>query len=127
MASALETLAEEARLNTSMQIEVKSVGDTSLAQTVGAELLSVAREALSNVVRHADASHATLEITAANGEVRLEIADDGKGFDADAPGRGGYHGLANMRRRAESMGGRLLVESAPGRGTRIIVVLPLPE
>ncbi|MEX0625899.1 MAG: ATP-binding protein, partial [Chloroflexota bacterium] len=90
-------------------------------------LISIAREALSNVVRHADASRATMEVTAANGEVRLEIADDGKGFDARTPGRGGHHGLANMLRRAESLGGSLLVESGPGRGTRIIVVLPLPE
>ncbi|MEX2135855.1 MAG: GAF domain-containing sensor histidine kinase [Chloroflexota bacterium] len=127
VASALETLAEEARLNGSMPIEVKSVGDTRLAPTIGAELISIAREALSNVVRHADASRATMEVTAANGEVRLEIADDGKGFDARTPGRGGHHGLANMLRRAESLGGSLLVESGPGRGTRIIVVLPLPE
>ena len=127
MASALETLAEETRLNTPITIEVKSVGDTSIAPAIGAELLSIAREALSNVVRHAEASRAMLEVTAANGEIRLEIADDGTGFDVDAPGRGGHHGLANMRRRAESLGGKLLVESAPGRGTRIIVALPLPE
>jgi signal transduction histidine kinase len=127
MGDALESLAEETRLNTALQIEVRAAGVAALPAAISTELLNIAREALSNVVRHAAATRATVEVTAANGQVRLEIADDGTGIDADAPGRGGHHGLANMRRRAESLGGGLAVDSAPGRGARIIVSLPLPQ
>jgi len=127
MASALESLAEETRLNTAMQIEVTTGMVVGLSPTVRGELLSIAREALSNAVRHAAAERATLQLGEADGELRLEIADDGTGFDTGAPAGDGHHGLANMRRRAESLGGGLQLESAPGRGTRIIATLPLPE
>jgi signal transduction histidine kinase len=127
VADALESLAEETRLNAAVQIDVTAAGVAALSPAVSTELLSIAREALSNVARHAGATRATVDVRATNGEVRLEVADDGAGFDAGAPGRGGHHGLANMRRRAESLGGGLVVESTPDRGTRIIVTLPLPE
>jgi two-component system, NarL family, sensor histidine kinase DevS len=125
--SALESLAEESRLNTRMQIEVNAPRVGGLSPMIRGELLSIAREALSNAVRHAGAARASIGMTARGGELRLEIADDGVGFDAGAPGRDGHHGLANMRRRAASIDGTLIVESAPGAGTRIIVALPLPE
>lgn len=127
MASALETLAEETRLHAPMQIEVQAAASPSLSPAVRGELLSIAREALSNAARHAAATRVTLEIVTGEGELRLEVADDGRGFDAAAPRRAGHHGMDNMRRRAESVGGKLLVESDPGGGTRIIVALPLPE
>ena len=127
MRSALETLAEETRLDTAMQIEVTAPVVAGLSPTIRGELRSIAREALSNAVRHAGATRTTVEIRAQEGEVRLEVADNGAGFDSTAPKSGHHSGLANMRRRAEALGGSLLVESAPGQGTRIIVTLPLPE
>jgi signal transduction histidine kinase len=125
--SALESLAEETRLNTAMQVEVTAGMVVGLSPTVRGELLSVAREALSNAVRHASATRTTIQIGEANGELRLEIADDGTGFETGARAQDGHQGLANMLRRAESLGGNLVLESAPGRGTRIIVTVPLPE
>jgi signal transduction histidine kinase len=127
LTSALESLAEEARLHSAVQIEVAAPLVAGLSPAVRGELLSIAREALSNVVRHAGATHATIEVAASNGELRLEVADDGAGFDASAPAVTGHHGLVNMRRRADALGGRLQVASAAGAGARIIVTLPLPE
>ena len=127
IASALETLVAETRLHSPLQIEVHAEASPALSATVSGELLSIAREALSNAARHASATTVVLSVGAADGELRLEVADDGVGFDAAAPRPAGHHGLNNMRRRAESLGGRLLVESGKGRGTRIIVALPLPE
>jgi signal transduction histidine kinase len=127
MGSALESLAEETRLNTTMQIEVTAPSVEGLSPTIRGELVSIAREALSNAVRHAAATRTTLQIGEVDGQLKLEIADDGTGFDAGAPAVDGHQGLANMRRRAESLGGNLMLESAPGRGTRIIVTVPLPE
>jgi signal transduction histidine kinase len=127
IASALESLAEEMRLHSPIQIEVDAEPVPSVSAAVIGELLNIAREALSNAVRHANASRVAIEIRVSEGELRLEIGDDGAGFDASAAATPGHHGLANMRRRAESIGGRLLVESREGGGTRIIVMLPLPE
>ena len=127
LGSALESLAEETRLNTTIEIDVAAQRVAKLSPVARGELLSIAREALSNVVRHAGATRATIEVAASDGKLRLVIADDGAGFDVTAPVPDGHHGLANMRRRAESLGGALVAESASGAGTRIIVTVPLPD
>jgi len=127
MAAGLETLAEEVRLHTPLQIDVQAAGAPRLPADVSGELLSIAREALSNVARHAAAAHATIGLAASGNQLRLEVSDDGRGFDPDAPVTTSHHGLANMRRRAEALGGRLEVVSGDAAGTRIILLLPLPE
>jgi signal transduction histidine kinase len=121
-------LATELERNGGVRVEVR-VDDPSDAidrlpiESV-AELLTITREALSNVARHAAASTARLELVADTAAVRLRLVDDGRGFAADRhPGRG-HHGLANMRARAEALGGAFEVHSAHGRGTRIIITLP---
>jgi signal transduction histidine kinase len=88
-----------------------------------AELLAITREALSNVARHAGATSCHVRLVADGDELRLEITDDGRGFDPTrAPARG-HHGLANMRTRAEALRATYDLGSAPGGGTRIIVTL----
>ncbi|WP_424215346.1 sensor histidine kinase [Streptomyces sp. BI20] len=92
-------------------------------------LLRIAQSALANVVRHAGADRAEITLTFMDASVTLDIVDDGAGFDPSAtPGTptGGF-GLPAMRARAESLGGLLTVESAPGQGTAVAVTLPLPE
>ncbi|HKA27517.1 MAG TPA: MASE1 domain-containing protein [Gaiellaceae bacterium] len=88
------------------------------------ELFAIGREALSNVARHAGARAATVRVTAGPGHVSLEVADDGRGFDAtlDHPG---HYGLESMRSRAADLGGDLAVASAPGAGTVIRVEVPV--
>ena len=91
-------------------------------------LLSVARELLINVVKHADATRVGLSVSRHQDAVVLQIVDDGRGFDlarraeAVAPG---HVGLASSVERVESLGGRLEIESAPGHGTRVRAELPL--
>jgi signal transduction histidine kinase len=87
------------------------------------EMLHIAREALSNTTRHADASRVRLALALEDGNVRLEVADDGIGFDPDRPPPHGHHGLANMRDRAQALGGSIDIRSQPG-GTTIIVYVP---
>ncbi len=86
--------------------------ETVLALTV--------REAVNNIQRHAQARHAAVALATEAGEAVLSIHDDGRG-GALVPG----NGLAGMRERIESLGGRLRVDSGPGRGTRIEARLPL--
>jgi len=90
------------------------------------EVLSVAREALSNIARHAKATRAEILVaTAGDGEeMTLTIIDNGVGFDPDAPRGLGHLGLANMDARMAGIGGALAIESSRDRGTRIIVQIP---
>ncbi len=85
-------------------------------------LLRVCQEALSNVRKHARAGEAAVRLTYADGAVRLEVTDDGAGFEPDAV-NGGY-GLRGMRGRVGEAGGRLTVCSAPGKGTSVTVEVP---
>jgi signal transduction histidine kinase len=84
------------------------------------EILMIVREAVSNCVRHARAVHATVSLYAREDHLRLLIADDGIGFTQEGIRRKGY-GLANMAARAKKLGGRVLVRSHVGKGTRILV------
>jgi signal transduction histidine kinase len=123
----LEHLATELRRGGGVDVSISVAGDDAAAdlpiETV-AELLALTREALSNVARHAAAAHAWVRCDADDHHVRLELADDGSGFDAASASERGHHGLANMRSRARSLGAQLEIESEPGVGTRIIVILP---
>ena len=83
----------------------------------------IAREALSNALRHSNASHIALRLGTDNSEAVFTIEDDGGGFAVGPATRRG-HGLDNMTRRAEEIGAVLLIESVPDRGTRIRVELP---
>ena len=93
-----------------------------LAPAREVEVYHIVQEALANVVRHANARHAslTLDRTATGCEVVIE--DDGVGLASDASScgeRGGHYGVEIMRERARRLGGEVSIESAPGRGTRV--------
>ncbi len=95
----------------------------SLIETV---LFRVTQEALTNVTRHADTNKASVYLDYAPGMVTLGVLDSGRGFDPNEPlhpPRG--WGLEGMRERVESVGGQLVLYSAPKRGTTIKVVIPL--
>ena len=87
-------------------------------------LFRVAQEALTNIVKHARASAVTIALRPEPGLVTLSVADDGAGFDGQAGAMAGGMGMASMRERAEAVGARSRIESAPGRGTRVIVEVP---
>ena len=81
----------------------------------------VCSEALANVAKYADASQARVTVVASDDELRVRVADDGVG-GADARRGSGLRGLAD---RVEALGGRLTIQSEPGRGTRVSGSLPL--
>lgn len=91
-------------------------------------LYRVVQEALANISRHAEARGATIRIDAHGTFIRLEIADDGKGFRPGAPppaGSGPRLGLLGMKERVEMVGGTLRIVSAPSAGTSIVAEIPL--
>jgi signal transduction histidine kinase len=90
-----------------------------------------AQEALTNVVRHAQAQHISIELSQTDGALELVVRDDGVGFDAtrtlDRAASHGHLGLLGMKERVQILGGDLEVNSEPGRGTCIRILVPLPE
>ena len=86
--------------------------------------LRIVSEALTNVARHAQATHACVQVEETETQLCLEVRDDGQGFDPDAV-EAGHYGLLGMRERARLAGGRLDVSSEQGKGTAIKVWLQL--
>ena len=102
----------------------EALGDGALEPAAEVQLLRIVQEALSNVRKHAAAERVRVVLSASDGEVQVEIEDDGCGFDPQAQRPSGCFGLQIMDERAREAGGSLRVFSAPGRGTRISVRLP---
>jgi signal transduction histidine kinase len=96
----------------------------ALSQDVETQLFAIGREALANVVKHAEATTAQVSVEARQGHVLLEIRDNGHGFDP-AGGHPGHFGLESMRGRAAEIGGRLTIASAPESGTAVRVRVPV--
>jgi signal transduction histidine kinase len=91
------------------------------------QLLRIIQEAMANVRKHAQASNVVVEVSQRDGSIHASISDDGHGFDPATLGRGAFprFGLATMRERAQSVGGRLEIDAAPGRGTTVEVSIPM--
>jgi len=90
-------------------------------------LMAAARELLANAAEHAEARSVVVRVAEQNGSVTLEVEDDGKGFDvAQLPTRlaEGHIGLQSQRERVESLGGRMEIDAAPGRGTTVQIRVP---
>lgn len=108
-----------------VHVEVEKPEPT-LSIEVRARMAAIIRVALSNIYRHAQATTVWLRLRDENGEVVLEIQDDGIGFDpGNVSEAHGQLGLIGIRERAEGMGGRLEIESAPTNGTKLVVRVPL--
>jgi signal transduction histidine kinase len=98
-----------------------------LVETV---IFRVVQEALTNVAKHAHADSVLLQATQSEGRLAVEIEDDGRGFDAATLARPGSDGrgwgLLGMRERVQMLGGTLQLDSTPGKGTRLVLTLPIP-
>jgi NarL family two-component system sensor histidine kinase LiaS len=97
-----------------------------LTQEQAGQLLPIAREAMSNSLRHSGAQTGLLALESEDGVVRLIVEDDGAGFDAATVHEGG-RGLNNMETRATMLGGRLEIRSYSGGGTRVECRFPLRQ
>ncbi len=126
LTDALEALAAEVRGNIPVTTQLPTGDELAISPEVIGELVSVAREALSNVMRHAVAHSATMRLTVGPDVLTLEVADDGRGFDVTRRRPPTHRGLINMRARAERLGALLRIESDYASGTRIIVTVPRP-
>ncbi|BBX35086.1 signal transduction histidine kinase [Mycolicibacterium mageritense DSM 44476 = CIP 104973] len=122
-------LASLARSIPGIDLDVE-LAETRVPDHIELALYRIAQECLQNVVKHAEAGRARLTFAVDDNVARLEIVDDGKGFDTfehplGSDEMGGY-GLLSMAERAEIVGGRLNIRSRPGSGTAVTATIPLP-
>ncbi|ATQ32074.1 sensor histidine kinase [Rhodococcus ruber] len=126
LAAALGRVLDRLRGDTGIDAELRVDGEPlPLPTGFDVALLRVAQSALANVRLHARARRVRVTLAYAPDEVRLDVVDDGAGFDVDAAGSGGGFGLTAMRDRLAELGGAVVVESAPGDGTAVAATLPV--
>ncbi|HZK31657.1 MAG TPA: sensor histidine kinase [Corynebacterium sp.] len=126
----VDSFARVGEINIDVDVEGETgEGGPQLPMKVEAALLRIAQGAVGNVVKHAGATRCRVTVTYLSDEVRLDVVDNGCGFDVEAvesrPAGLGHVGLSAMRLRAQELGGELVVESAPGGPTAVSAAIPL--
>lgn len=125
---ALDFLAEGMSKRSGVLITVEGSTEGRLPQAVETTLYRNVQEALNNVIKHARARHVTVKVTREARAVRCSVRDDGVGFEPSAV-KTAYEerglGHVGMRERLESLNGTLLITSAPGQGTELLMYIPL--
>lgn len=129
LAAAIRWYVKESVEPQGLQVEMRLNGlEQRLPHYIETAVFRIVQEAFNNIVKHASARRASVDVTYANGQVHLAIADDGRGFDLETIPRGQSRrgmGLMGMRERAEILGGTLKVISQPRVGTRVEAVIPV--
>ena len=123
----LRKFIDDAALDCDADIELEIRGSPrELRRGIAAELGQIAREALANACRHADASRIVVAIDFGHRALVVRVIDDGKGLNPQPPEPGAvpHFGLSGMRERAERLKASLAIDTAPGKGTDISVSLP---
>jgi signal transduction histidine kinase len=121
---ALKRVAEEAAGRWDAAVHTQAIAGLELEPQAREALLRIVGEAVTNAARHGHAKRIRLELEE-RPELQVRVVDDGVGFDAATlRERSGHHGITGMRERAEAVGGQLEIDSAPGRGTTVVVTLP---
>ena len=106
------------------ELEIASI--PASPDTLREHALRIVAEGLTNIARHAQASHAWVRIACADDQLEIEMRDDGRGFDPTAAAsESGHYGLLGMRERARLAGGTLAVESTSGKGTTVWLSVPI--
>lgn len=128
LTESLSSLVERVRDSSTTEIEcrIEDVDDT-LPPDAATHLYRICQEALNNVLRHANAQHASLTLVRDVGILHLDVRDDGVGFDVRTASGASGLGLTSIRERAQILGGNLEVHSLPGKGTYLHVRIPFTE
>lgn len=131
LAAALETYAERAaaRGNLELIVDLPDLASPPLPSNVRIALFRSAQEAISNVLKHSDATQLEIGLEERNGRLRLKIEDDGQGFESDMVSQRERQtlGLQIMHERIESIGGNIQIESRPGQGTQVVFEIERPS
>lgn len=124
LSQSIEEMIEMLTGGTQVRAECRIDAATNqLPEEMQWEIARIVREAVHNVVKHADAREVRVELSAVDGQVRLCVEDDGCGFDLGRPREG--FGLSGMRERTKNAGGLWWVYTQPSQGTQVIAVIPV--
>jgi signal transduction histidine kinase len=127
LVEAIQFLADEA--DTAGHLQVKFTypeGFERMSLMLEHSLARIVQESLTNIKRHADTNHAEIRLEKIGKKIRLQVKDQGVGFDLAAI-EPGHYGLEGIRERARVFGGKTVIDSQPGRGTLISVVVPVDQ
>jgi signal transduction histidine kinase len=125
LVNALCKSADALRVRHGIEVDADLGSEPDVPLALKQTLHRITQEALHNIVKHSGARHAAIMLSFAHGQIELDIRDDGRGFDPESAFPG-HLGLRTMRERALRLGGTLDVESAPGQGTRLYLLVPVP-
>jgi signal transduction histidine kinase/ligand-binding sensor protein len=125
LASALRARLAAVEGRSGLKTEVLVEKERRLPIKIEEELYRIAQEALNNVVKHAGATQDQIRLKCDENNLSMQMSDDGKGFEPEAVSKSGGFGLQGIHERVQQLGGTLKIESAPLRGTRLSVRIPL--
>jgi PAS domain S-box-containing protein len=124
--AALDWLADEFRRRYGVNVAAHlETGDLEFAESAATAIFRLVQEALTNVARHAQANEVRIDMSLAGDVFTIQIEDDGNGTQLDTPRKERSFGLLGMRERVRQLNGSLSVDTAPGRGFRITILLPV--
>jgi GAF domain-containing protein/anti-sigma regulatory factor (Ser/Thr protein kinase) len=121
LATALQARLDAVERRGGMLAELLVEGNEQISRPVQAELYNIAHEALNNALKHAHAGSVRIHLRFADAGTEMQISDDGLGFEPAMDGTEGGFGIPGMQERAQKIGGTLQIDSAPGRGTSVMV------
>ncbi len=123
---ALDKLAKNASVKGGLQVSIENFGlEQRLDNTQEITIFRIVQELITNIIKHAEATEASVSLTPFENELSIIIEDNGKGFDPRTAIKKGGMGLVNIERRVEHIEGSMDVDSTPGKGTTILIDIPL--
>lgn len=123
LVDSLNSYALEVTKETGVKVKTQ-LEEVEMAAPVQLLSYHIAREAVMNAIKHAEAAAITISLEGTPEGARLSVSDDGRGFDAEEDEPEGHYGLTMMRERAQVAGGSFKIQSAPGRGTTVTADFP---
>ncbi len=128
LTATVSKLAEQLSQESHIPIAFGTAGkQRAVDHAIEHDLVMVAREALSNAVRHAAPTSVQLRLSFGTRELKMQVDDDGRGFDPASSPANGHYGIIGMRERIEHLGGKFVLRSGPGEGTHLEVDVPLTK
>lgn len=123
----LEWLGRQLTANTGIVVRLTTdQNEIKLPEAISTCIFRICQEALTNVIRYSGALHVRISLSTHDNSVGVEIEDDGKGFDPSSVQGNKSFGILGMKERVLSLNGKFQLTSSPGKGTKIIISLPLP-